>query len=326
LVKWMSDPEEIDRRLEGTEHAHLIDPKAHQQRAGVLGSLGLVADSLRLLPKKGHGNGEWSATEWAETRRGWIFITSLPAEREALRPLQSLWIDLLVLRLLNEPKDGQKRAWFVIDELASLQRLPQLHTAITENRKSENPVILGFQGKSQLEYLYGHLAEVMLSQPATSVWLKTKEPTAGEWVSKFIGKVEIERLRETHFDGSRAGRNFALDRQVEPLVMESEISGLADLQAYMKYENYVTCFSFPYLDMPVVATDFDRRDTPEDKLPYDPKNVGADKLQSPLELKSDPKIPALPQRKSPRTVMEGQRQESAIGADDNRQLSLNLRG
>ena len=279
LVKWMSDPEEIDRRLKGTEHAQLINPKAEHQRAGVLGSLGLVADSLRLLPKKGEGNGEWSATEWAETRQGWIFITSLPAEREALRPLQSLWIDLLVLRLLNEPKEGQKRAWFVIDELASLQKLPQLHTAITENRKSRNPVILGFQGKAQLEYLYGHLAEVMLSQPATSIWLKTKEPAAGEWVSKFIGKVEIERLRETHFDGSRAGRNFALDRQIEPLVMESEISGLPDLHAYMKYENYVTRFSFPYFDMPVVATDFDLRDTPEDKLPYDPKQIGAAKPQ-----------------------------------------------
>jgi hypothetical protein len=326
LVKWMSDPEEIDRRLKGTEHAHLIDPKAHQQRAGVLGSLGLVADSLRLLPKKGEGNGEWSATEWAETRQGWIFITSLPAEREALRPLQSLWIDLLVLRLLNEPKEGQKRAWFVIDELASLQKLPQLHTAITENRKSKNPVILGFQGKSQLEYLYGHLAEVMLSQPATSIWLKTKEPTAGEWVSKFIGKVEIERLRETHFDGSRAGRNFGLDRQVEPLVMESEISGLADLHAYMKYENYVTRFSFPYLDLPVVATDFDLRDTPDDKLPYDPKNIGAAKPQSPLKLKPEPATPTPPQPNSPRTATERQQQEPAIGTDDNSQQSLNLRG
>ena len=90
-----------------------------------------------------------------------------PAEREALRPLQSLWIDLLVMRLLNEPKPDQKRVWFVLDELASLQRLPQLHTAITENRKSNNPIILGFQGKAQLEVIYGHLAEVMLSQPAT---------------------------------------------------------------------------------------------------------------------------------------------------------------
>jgi hypothetical protein len=65
LVQWMSNPEEIDRRLKGTEHAHLIDPHAHQQRAGVLASLGLVADSLRLLPKLDQGNGSWTATEWA---------------------------------------------------------------------------------------------------------------------------------------------------------------------------------------------------------------------------------------------------------------------
>jgi hypothetical protein len=287
----------------------------------------LVADSLRLLPKKSEGNGEWSATEWAETRRGWIFITSLPAEREALRPLQSLWIDLLVLRLLNEPKVEQKRAWFVIDELASLQKLPQLHTAITENRKSKNPVILGFQGKAQLEYLYGHLAEVLLSQPATSIWLKTKEPTAGEWVSKFIGKIEIERLRETHFDGSRAGRNFALDRQTEPLVMESEISGLADLHAFMKYQNYVTRFSFKYLDLPVVASDFDLRDTPEDKLPYDPKNIGAAMPQTrPLELKPDPRVPIPQERKGPQTTTKIYQPEPASAADANTQQSLNLRG
>jgi Type IV secretion-system coupling protein DNA-binding domain len=326
LVNWMSDPQEIDRRLKGTELAHLIDPRAHQQRAGVLGSLGLVADSLRLLPKKGQGNGDWSATEWAETRRGWIFITSLPAEREALRPLQSLWIDLLVLRLLNEPKEGQKRAWFVIDELASLQKLPQLHTAITENRKSNNPVILGFQGKAQLEYLYGHLAEVMLSQPATSIWLKTKEPNAGEWVSKFIGKVEIERLRETHFDGSRAGRNFALDRQIEPLVMESEISGLADLHAYMKFENYVTRFSFPYFDMPVVASDFALRDTPDDKLPYDPRNIGPAKPQvHPVELKLEPSVSTTLERESPRTARKIPQQETEREMNVNGQQSLNLR-
>jgi len=291
LVEWMSNPEEIDRRLKGTEHAHLIDSRAHQQRAGVLASLGLVADSLRLLPKVSEGNGSWTATEWAEKRQGWIFLTSLPAEREALRPLQSLWIDWLVLRLLNEPKDSQRRVWFVIDELASLQKLPQLHTAITEARKSRNPVVLGFQGKAQLEYLYGHLAEVMLSQPATSVWLTTKEPKAGQWVSEFIGKVEVERLRETHFDGTRAGRNFQLDRQVEPLVLESEISGLADLHAFMKYQNYVTRFSFPYFDMPVVAKGFEPRERPDDKLPYQAKRTGSIAAGS-TELKQEP-IPSV---------------------------------
>ena len=36
----------------------------------------------------------------------------------------------------------------LLDELKSLQRLPQLMTAVTENRKSNNPRVLGFQGKA----------------------------------------------------------------------------------------------------------------------------------------------------------------------------------
>ncbi len=316
LVQWMSNPDEIDRRLKGTEHAHLIDPQAHQQRAGVLGSLGLVADSLRLLPKKAEGNGTWTASDWAEKRQGWIFLTSRAAEREALRPLQSLWIDWLVLRLLNEPTKGQKRVWFLIDELASLQKLPQLHTAITEGRKGQNPVVLGFQGKAQVEYLYGHLAEVMLSQPATSVWLTTKEPNAGEWVSKFIGKVEIERLRETHFDGTRAGRNFTMDRQVEPLVLESEISGLPDLHAFMKYQNYVTYFSFPYFDMPEIAKPFELRERPDDKLPYDPKNIRSGKPEaSSAELKQEPEPSAPPPTPNEPATSQAVQPELSFTAD-----------
>jgi hypothetical protein len=111
--------------------------------------------------------------------------------------------------------------------------------------------------------------------PTTSIFLKTKEPNAGEWVSKAIGKVEIERMKESHFDGTRSGRNFALDIQVEPAVMESEISGLPDLHAFIKYENYVTGFSFPYLDIEGHQIPFERRHLPDEKLTYDPKNIKA---------------------------------------------------
>jgi type IV secretory pathway TraG/TraD family ATPase VirD4 len=270
LVHWMSHPEEIDRRVKGTELASLIDPSAPQQRSGVLGSLSLVADSFRLLPKKEDAKTEWTAREWSKERNGWIFITSQPAEREALRPLHSLWIDMLVLRLLSAPRPEQHPVWFVLDELASLQKLPQLHTAITENRKSRNPIVLGFQGKAQLEVIYGHLAEVMLSQPATKIFLKTTEPNAAEWVSRAIGKVEIERMKETHFDGSRTGRNFSLDRQTEPLVLDSEISGLENLHAYLKHGNYVARFSFPVLEVPPSKPKFIER-LEDDYIVREPK-------------------------------------------------------
>jgi hypothetical protein len=280
LIEWMSHPEEIDRRIKDTELASLINPSAPQQRSGVLASLSLIADSFRLLPRKEDAATEWNAREWSKERKGWIFLTSQPAEREALRPLHSLWIDMLVLRLLSAPKPEQHPVWFVLDELASLQKLPQLHTAITENRKSRNPIVLGFQGKAQLEVVYGHLAEVMLSQPATKIFLKTTEPNAAEWVSRAIGKVEIERMKETHFDGSRSGRNFSLDRQTEPLVLDSEISGLDNLHAYLKHGNYVARFSFPILEVAATQPKFLER-LKDDYIVREPKKNAPEPGTSP---------------------------------------------
>jgi hypothetical protein len=188
----------------------------------------------------GDARERWSTVEWTKERKGWIFLTHKPTMRERVRPLVSLWLDLLVLRLMNEGRTGKKPVWFVLDELASLQRLPQLITAITENRKSNNPMVLGFQGKAQLETLYGHMAEVMLSLPATKIFLKTSEPNAAEWISRVIGEMEVERFRETRTHGefprSRNSESEQRDIYREPLVMASEISGLDALHGFLKYE------------------------------------------------------------------------------------------
>jgi hypothetical protein len=138
----------------------------------------------------------------------------------------------------------------VLDELASLQRLPQLHTAITENRKSNNPVVLGFQGRSQLETRYGHDAEAMLSQPATKIFLRTSEPHAAKWIAETLGEIEIERLRESRTSARGGQQSYGLERQVEPLVMPSEITGLAPLRGFMKVGNLVVRLSFPFLHLP----------------------------------------------------------------------------
>ena len=66
-------------------------------------------------------------------------------------------------------------------------------------------------------------------------------------------------MKETHFDGSRSGRNFSLDRQTEPLVLDSEICGLDNLHAFLKHGNYVTRFSFPFFEMPAAQPKFIER-------------------------------------------------------------------
>lgn len=217
---------------------------------------------------------------------GWLILTSTPETRTRLVPLTSLWLDMLVLRLMNRGQPGRRPVWFVLDELASLQRLPQLHTAVTENRKSNNPVVLGFQGRSQLETRYGHDAEAMLSQPATKVFLRTSEPHAAKWISDTIGEVEIERMRESRSRGKYGQRSFGLERQVEPLVMPSEISGLPSLCGYLKLGNLVVRLHFPFVDVPPRHAAFVERqalDTPRPTIaPVPAVQPAAPVIQSPV--------------------------------------------
>jgi hypothetical protein len=204
--------------------------------------MNMVADSLELLPEYSNALGKsFSTAEWYKERKRWVFMTSSADYREKLLPLHTVWLDLFILRMMGHCEDRMaKPVWFVLDELASLHRLPQLHPAVTENRKYGNPVVLGFQGRSQLEKRYGQDAEAMLSQPATKIFLKTSEPRAANWISEAIGEVEVERLKESRsMDLRGSNKSYAIEIAVKPLVMASEISGLGPLRAFIKQENRV---------------------------------------------------------------------------------------
>jgi hypothetical protein len=123
---------------------------------------------------------------------------------------------------------------------------------MTEARKSNSPLVLGFQGRSQLAKRYGLDAEAMLSQPATKIFLRTSEPDAAKWISQTLGDAETERLRQSRSAGTwattpRSSTSYALERQVEPLVLPSEISGLANLHGYLKLGNLVTTLHVPFV-------------------------------------------------------------------------------
>jgi hypothetical protein len=246
IAHWLKHHEEIDRLVDGTELASMIDRSAPSQRAGVLASLSMVGDSFNLMPDRDETTGRWSAYEWAQHRRGWLFMTSTPQTIDRLRPLLTLWFNLLLTRLLA----GGPPVWVFLDELPTLNKLPKLPEALALARKPNVRLVIGFQGRAQLEARYGTESEAMLSQPATKVFLRTSEPRAAEWISKALGEVEFERLRETvNYNRHplyyhRKGHGYSLDRQTKPLVLPSEIAGLSNLNAYLKSENYVVKFRF----------------------------------------------------------------------------------
>ncbi len=83
---------------------------------------------------------EWFSTgKWGFERTKWVFLTSKPALRERILPLHSAWLDLFILRMMEPCANPAKPVWFVLDELASLNKLPQLHTAVTEKSEVREP-------------------------------------------------------------------------------------------------------------------------------------------------------------------------------------------
>jgi hypothetical protein len=265
ILRMMADPSWIEAKVKGTPLAALLDSGAPAQRAGVLASLNMVADSLELLPEWEHTRPTFATAEWYTSRKRWVFLTSTPAYRAKIVPLHSVWLDLFILRMMGNCQDyTAKPVWFVLDELASLNKLPQLHTAVTENRKYGNPVVLGFQGRSQLEKRYGQDAEAMLSQPATKLFFKTTEPRAAKWISDTIGEVEVERLKESRSVGLLGSRrSYAMEIATKPLVMASEISGLGPLHGFIKQENKVFRVHFQFARKHGGQPEFIERKMPE---------------------------------------------------------------
>jgi len=270
--------------------------------------MNMVADSLELLPEWEHTRPTFSTAEWYTERKRWVFLTSESAYREKVFPLHSVWLDLFILRMMGYCEDRQaKPVWFMLDELASLNKLPQLHTAVTENRKYGNPVVLGFQGRSQMEKRYGQDAEAMLSQPATKVFFKTSEPRAAKWISEAIGEIEVERLKESRSVGLlRSKKSYAMEIATKPLVMASEIAGLDSHRAYIKQQNRVVPVRFRLAKKRKKQPEFIER-TMEKPAPRKAAELPVP-AQAPAPAQAPPKKPvqaALPLLHAPAVKREG---------------------
>jgi hypothetical protein len=299
LTHWMSHAEDIDRLVAGTPWAAKISPRSPGQWNDVLGSLNRMADTFRLLPTEKEAKGRWNTLEWSKKRTGWLFLPSTNITHERLMPITSLWLDLLVMRLF-EAADGNEEGrlrpvWFVLNDIALLQKLPKLHDAIARNCQTNNPVVLGVQARSQLQKHYGLDAKTMLSQPATKIFLRTSEPESAKWISDTIGEVEIEQLRESRpweqWPRSRTSKNYQLERRIEPLVLAAQITGLEDRRGYLKSGNAVVRLSFPCVNVQKVhpvAIERVPEEWPQEPLKITAAAAGKDSMPQPSGARHEP--------------------------------------
>jgi len=252
MVRLFEIDNQIDKVVAGSKYAALIDPKSPAQRSGVLSELTKLAQVLQWLPEEQDTKSRWSAARWTAEPRGWLFLTSRADQSNALQTLYAIWIELLITRCLA--KRFSKRMWFIIDELPVLRYIPNLQKLITLGRECNVPLIIGLQGRAQLDERYGpNGAEVILSQPVTKVFLRTSEPKAAKWISDSIGNQALERIREGVTAGVQDWRdsvNYTPERRIEPAVLDSVIASLPNLRGYLKFLEHIVQIEYTPEDRP----------------------------------------------------------------------------
>ena len=228
---------ELQQRLAGTAAYVLIDPEASEQGVGILSVTRNAIKPFRYLPRRNETIRCWSAREWSQTHKGWIFLPSTEDARAAIQRQQGVWLDCLVRWLMScdRPSD---RVWIVADELPAMGYQPTIaETLLPRSRKRGIACVIGFQSISQLRAIYGRDTAVSItSSPSIKCLFRADETETAEWAAELLGKHEVERLQMTQLAGLsnyREGVNIQPHRSSEHLVMADEIKRLETFCGYL---------------------------------------------------------------------------------------------
>jgi type IV secretory pathway TraG/TraD family ATPase VirD4 len=126
--------------------------------------------------------------------------------------------------------DESRRVWTIIDELASLSKLPALPIAMSEGRKYGLCVVASMQSLNQLYEQYGtYGGSTIFGQFGTSFFFRNTEPAIAKMITSISGTETITRQQKNTSFGAnefRDGVSYNEHQQRKALI---EADGLASL-------------------------------------------------------------------------------------------------
>ena len=167
----------------------------------------------------------------------WIFLTAGTKHARVLLPLISLLLDVAVMSLMEQGEDLKRRYWFVMDELAALNRLPALEVYITRLRKYGGCLLAATQSFKQFYTKYGRDAgNIMLSQFNTNIVCRINDPEEAAMIMKQVGNIEYSKKQKNISFGAhehRDGESYTDQERTKPLIDINDFKLLNPLEAYV---------------------------------------------------------------------------------------------
>lgn len=237
-------PEEMVRELSRTETAQqavaYIRETSSKQTHSILSVLVQYAKVFELMT-----DGDFSIASWVKQQQGnggWLFVTNHPDHRDTLRPILSLFIDVVSKQILSLDDDSNRRIFVFLDELGTLQQLSGIVQLLTLSRSRGGSVWIGIQDIGQIEKIYGREhRQAIVNACGNCVIFSVSDPETAQFLSNKLGETEFYETDHTYAMGvadNRDGVSLMGRRRTERLVLPSDITGLADLHAYITIAGY----------------------------------------------------------------------------------------
>lgn len=246
--------------LKNTPAASLIDPAGDRTAMSIRSHLSPYLRNLRYFSSTnaaGQSSPAFSVRDWVQKEENtkktekepangspeefdtqWLFISSTPDQRETLKPLMTGLMSSAINSLLSSEPHQIRRLWFIIDELACLNKQESLPKALAEIRKYGGCMAVGVQNIPQLQGLYGHAeTKSLTSLFNTKVIFRNGDPETAKHMSQMLGEQEVKESMEGISYGAnsiRDGVSLNEQKRLKPVVSANDIMILDDLEAYLK--------------------------------------------------------------------------------------------
>lgn len=240
LMEYLTErePQALLKLVEGTAAEMLCKEGAEKMLASTRAIVSVYLMAWRFLPD----TGTFSVRNWIRNEKAanWLFVTYREDQFEFLRYLIATMLDLAIVEALSLTEDDSRELWFVMDEVDSLGKISSLRQALSKLRKYGGRCVLGLQTIAQLRSTYGqNEAQTLLANVATKVVLRAGDGETADYFSKEFGSHIIERTQvssSTGFSSAGGQRSTTLNevQETRRVVLDSEIAGLKDLEAFLK--------------------------------------------------------------------------------------------
>ncbi len=185
--------------------------------------------------------GNFSIAEWLENGKGMIFIANYPDIKETLKPILSLFIDLLSRKFLAMKDSDVRSIFIVLTEFGTLQRLSSVVDLFTNVRSKGGKCYLDIQDYGQIDKQYGKdNRQSILSACGNSVTFAVGDE-ASEIASKRLGDaeyIEIVKSSSMGVDSLKDGVSFSERKVKEWLFLPSEVIDFPELTGIVRFANY----------------------------------------------------------------------------------------